>query len=105
MKTGRPKKGSSYRTLSELGITRNQSSQWQKLAEIPKEQFEEEMARPGKPNTSAIIRRYYGQVGEVLTAGQLETESQMQELVALLRKLGPKAVREVWLAVKKMADG
>jgi len=28
------------KTLSDLGITKNQSSQWQKIADIPEEEFE-----------------------------------------------------------------
>ena len=34
-------------TLSTLGVTRDQSSKWQKLADIPAEEFEAELAKPG----------------------------------------------------------
>jgi hypothetical protein len=37
---GRPKKVSDCATLPDLGITRDQSSQWQQLAEIPEQEFE-----------------------------------------------------------------
>jgi len=41
---GRPKeKASDAPTLTDLGITRDQSSQWQRLAAIPAEEFEAEM--------------------------------------------------------------
>jgi hypothetical protein len=42
--------------LSDLGISRDQSSQWQKLAAIPKEEFEEALAAPGVPTTEGILR-------------------------------------------------
>ncbi len=34
-------------SLADLGISRDQSSQWQRLAEIPKEKFEEALQIPG----------------------------------------------------------
>jgi hypothetical protein len=42
-------------TLAELGITKNQSSQWQQLAGIPHAQFEAALAGPEKPTTNGII--------------------------------------------------
>lgn len=45
-------------TLSELGITRDQSSKWQALAEVPEEQFEEALRDPAtKPSTSRLISK------------------------------------------------
>jgi hypothetical protein len=41
--------------LSGLGITRDQSSQWQRLAAVPQPQFEAALAAPGKPTTNGII--------------------------------------------------
>jgi hypothetical protein len=35
--------------LPDLGITRDQSSQWQRLAEIPEREFEEEIKKSGGP--------------------------------------------------------
>ena len=58
---GRPKKRSGDRTvfsatLSDIGISKNQSSQWQELAEIPKAEFERVLAIPGaKPSTESLI--------------------------------------------------
>lgn len=44
-------------TLSELGVTRDQSSNWQRLAGVPKDQFEAAIADPDqKPTTAGIIR-------------------------------------------------
>jgi hypothetical protein len=52
-------------TLSDLGITQNQSSQWQKLAAVPEPEFEAALAAPGKPTT----RREGGDVFLLTTAG------------------------------------
>lgn len=44
--------------LSSHGISYDQSSQWQKLADVPEEVFEERMSDPlGVPSTAEIIRR------------------------------------------------
>jgi hypothetical protein len=43
-------------TLEELGISHDQSSRWQRLAEIPQEEFEAELLEPGRPSTTRIIR-------------------------------------------------
>lgn len=37
---GRPTEASTRARLSDLGITRDQSSKWQALAEVPEHQFE-----------------------------------------------------------------
>jgi hypothetical protein len=44
-------------TLSDLGITRDQSSKWQALAEVPEEQFEQALKDPtrGRPSASDRI--------------------------------------------------
>ena len=43
-------------TLADLGITRDQSSQWQELATVPDEDFEREVTNAnGKPSTEGII--------------------------------------------------
>jgi hypothetical protein len=54
---GRPTKMSDERTLSDLNISRNQSSQWQKLAAVPDDVFEEALAEPNA-STAGIIMRH-----------------------------------------------
>ena len=57
---GRPGKTSdsatfkSQRHLDELGVSRDQSSQWQQLAEVPEDVFEEAVKQPGA-TTGGII--------------------------------------------------
>jgi hypothetical protein len=56
--TGRPEKLSQPATLSELGISRTQSSRWQGLADVPSEEFEGMLRDPAvKPTTNGILAR------------------------------------------------
>jgi hypothetical protein len=41
--------------LKELGITRDQSSKWQKLADVPKDDFEAALRGEDKPTTNGLI--------------------------------------------------
>jgi hypothetical protein len=52
--TTRPTRGVSAKTLADYGISHDQSAQWQKLADVPDDQFEASLAKP-KPTTSGII--------------------------------------------------
>lgn len=54
------------KTLAEVGISRDQSSKFQKLAEIPEAEFEEALADPDqKPTTASLIRKLSGDGGKV----------------------------------------
>ena len=46
------------KTLPELGVTRKQSSKWQQLSDIPEQEFETEISRPGtKPTTEGLLAK------------------------------------------------
>lgn len=54
---GRPEKASTETTLSDLGITRDQSSQWQKLGALPQKEFDLAIGASVKPpSTKGILR-------------------------------------------------
>jgi uncharacterized low-complexity protein len=45
------------KTLSEMGVTKDQSSKWQKLANIPEAEFESAVSLPGAvPSTNKLVR-------------------------------------------------
>lgn len=50
-------------TLSDLGITRDQSSKWQQLAKIPADQFEKLLGEQ-RPTTEGILRGFRAGAGE-----------------------------------------
>jgi len=52
VKLGRPEKGSdetTIKSLAEMGVTKDQSSNWQKLADVSEKQFEEIINNKGMP--------------------------------------------------------
>ncbi|MBC8724549.1 hypothetical protein F6X37_24060 [Paraburkholderia sp. 31.1] len=60
-------KGSSVATLADLGVTRDQSSKWQKLATIPEREFEDALRDPAKkPSTTALIRDIHNDVAATI---------------------------------------
>jgi hypothetical protein len=42
-------------TLADIGISKQQSSRWQRLADVPDEEFEQALKSEQKPTTSGII--------------------------------------------------
>jgi hypothetical protein len=46
-------------TLKAHHISRDQSSDWQKLADIPQKRFEQELKKPGVPSTNQILENVY----------------------------------------------
>jgi hypothetical protein len=78
---GRPRKASSPVTLSKVGITRNQSSKWQRLARlIDDETFERALLQAkekyGELTTSGVLR----EVKEVLRPKSTRTEEDINEV-------------------------
>jgi hypothetical protein len=70
---GRPSKTSGEPTLSDLGISRDQSSQWQKLAAVPDETFEADLADPAwSPTTAGLIERQEARTRGPLPPMQLQ---------------------------------
>lgn len=43
-----------HQTLDQIGLSRKQSSRWQRLASIPEERFEEELSK--NPSESSLVR-------------------------------------------------
>jgi hypothetical protein len=43
-------------TLADLGISKDQSSRWQQLADIPQTDFDQAIAEADRPSTNGIIR-------------------------------------------------
>jgi hypothetical protein len=43
------------RPFADLGISKDQSSRWQQLADVPEDQFEAALAGPEKPPTAGIV--------------------------------------------------
>jgi hypothetical protein len=68
MKRGRPRKNGDperpFGTLSDIGMTKRQSPDWQKLAEIPEAEFMAILKRQQdagrRTSTAAIIREWHG---------------------------------------------
>lgn len=56
-----PERGNRFPTNAErrkeLGISKKQDERWQKLAQVPQEEFEAALAAPGVPTTSSIIEK------------------------------------------------
>lgn len=54
--TAVPTRSDSATTLADMGVSKDQSSRWQKLANVPEDEFESALAAPDKPSTNGIIR-------------------------------------------------
>jgi hypothetical protein len=60
---GRPVEASRPATLSDIGLTRDQSSKWQKLAAIPDEKFESALSEVKMPTTDGLLHNTRGTQG------------------------------------------
>jgi hypothetical protein len=50
-------KRTTFPTLTEIGISRDESSRWQQLADVPEDEFEQALAGSDKPSTNGIIEQ------------------------------------------------
>jgi N6-adenosine-specific RNA methylase IME4 len=69
--------------LSELGITRNQSSRWQKISEIPEESFEDFI------ETAKSKEKELTSTGALLLARELERQKRIQDIQSQIEKSPP----------------
>jgi N6-adenosine-specific RNA methylase IME4 len=74
-------------TLADLGISKTQSSQWQKLAALPPEQFEQNIARAGTDAYNRLTRMF-GKESEIAAkkaahSKLIESGSTVADLTAL----------------------
>ncbi|MGI9403062.1 MAG: hypothetical protein ACR2OF_00950 [Hyphomicrobium sp.] len=99
-------------TLSDLGISRDQSSRWQKLAAVPEDDFEAALAAPEKPSTTGILAQpkqmprtsvwVWGQLMDFEREGYLAlTPAQAcdlmtDEMLADVRRLAPRVAEWLW---------
>jgi hypothetical protein len=68
-------------TLTELHISKEQSSNWQKLADIPEEEFEQALKTEEKPTTSGLIAAFAAKElkRDVVDAGALWLWGRLQD--------------------------
>jgi hypothetical protein len=63
MKRGRPRENGDparpFGTLRDMGITKRQSAEWQKLAQIPDAEFEAMLRAPGRRTTGGLISTWH----------------------------------------------
>jgi hypothetical protein len=56
----RPPEEETQKSLSDLGISKTQSSRWQQLADVPEAEFEATMNMGAKPSTTGIVQTKAG---------------------------------------------
>ncbi len=86
------------KTLPELGVTRDQSSEWQQLADIPEQEFEAEVSKPGR--IVAKVEHHLGElfprVGFIVTNMTLPSRS-------VVRFYNKRGTAEQWIKEGKQA--
>jgi hypothetical protein len=73
-------------TLAELGITRDQSSRWQRLAEVPIEKFEAALVSEHRLSTNKIIRPTDRTRNKTITIEQ-QADLLLDRLLSIARSL------------------
>ena len=58
--TPSPDAGAPQRTLTDMGISKDQSTKWQELADVPEEKFEKALADTGARLSTVGILRQHG---------------------------------------------
>jgi hypothetical protein len=101
-------------SLLELGITRNQSSQWQKVASIPEEQFEASISTAREKQqeiTTAAVLRWAAQptIGILKPDRTWDVEDLIAEILAAIKNrvnLWPRAksYRPLIVELRRYAD-
>lgn len=107
-KGGRPSKNRSHdvtgfensaQTLSEIGISKNDSSRWQKLADMPEEHFETAVATAKEHTgqvTTAHMLRVANEVNEPKAAGQPAAQTNSSGVVVTsARTLAARAISAI----------
>lgn len=79
-------------TLVELGISKNQSSQWQKLGEVPQTDFEQALKEADKPTTNGIIRATSEPKRSPVAADALWLWGRLQDFERTVLAKSPEAV-------------
>jgi len=73
--------------LSDIGISKDQSSQWQKLAGIHESVLEAYFAQPGKPSTEGTFAYASGQVAQVILSSDCNEWYTLPEHIEAARQV------------------